>query len=299
MGCRVILSTITIYLSAKKSAKRAAKISPIEAIRSSEDIKISSKKIKSPRIIKKLFGIGGDLAYKNLKRNKKKYRTTVISIIVSVTIFISMTSFLNYTLKASGIYYTDYGYNISLYGNLEETYDKMKEISKSELVKSYSLIREMNFKIKNSEISKHISKENLDIHYFDDENNDTDTTYLSVISLGEQEYRRYIKNIGLEYDDAKDKIIINDNVTIYETINGKSGYHIYRLYDYEKGDKLPIELEDGTKFEVEVIARTEKKPKGREDIYSNTGTFIVSDEFINKYKNNNNNLINKDRKSVV
>ena len=49
----IILSFVTIYLSARRSAKKASKITPITAIRNSENIKIKSKKIKSPKIIKK------------------------------------------------------------------------------------------------------------------------------------------------------------------------------------------------------------------------------------------------------
>ena len=78
----IILGIITIYFSALKSATRASKVSEIDSIRNSANLKISSKKIKSPKYIKKLFGIGGVISFKNLKRNKKKYRTTIISITV-------------------------------------------------------------------------------------------------------------------------------------------------------------------------------------------------------------------------
>ncbi len=44
-------------------------------------IKIKRKSYKAPKFIKKLFGVGGEIAYKNLKRSKKKYRTTVISLL--------------------------------------------------------------------------------------------------------------------------------------------------------------------------------------------------------------------------
>ena len=74
----MLLGIITIYFSAFRSARRASKISPIESIRNSGNIKIKSKKLKSPKLIKKLFGIGGEISYKNLKRNKKKY--SIISI---------------------------------------------------------------------------------------------------------------------------------------------------------------------------------------------------------------------------
>ena len=97
----IVLASITIYLSARKSAKKASKISPIEAIRNTDDIKIKAKKLRSPKIIKRLFGVGGDILYKNLKRNRKKYRTTVISIIVSVLIFIAMSAFVQYAFDCA------------------------------------------------------------------------------------------------------------------------------------------------------------------------------------------------------
>lgn len=103
----IIVSVVTIWLSCRRSAKKASKITPIEAIRSSEDVKLKAKKIKCPKIITKIFKTGGEIAYKNLKRSKKKYRTTVISIIVSVVIFIAISSFIQYGFKMSSAYYTE------------------------------------------------------------------------------------------------------------------------------------------------------------------------------------------------
>lgn len=62
---------LTILISAYLPAKRASKVTPIEAIRQNDDIKIKNKKLKTPKMIYKLFGIEGDIAYKNMKRNKK------------------------------------------------------------------------------------------------------------------------------------------------------------------------------------------------------------------------------------
>lgn len=90
----IILGIVTIYFSAFRSARRASKVSPIESIRNSANIKINAKKVKSPKIIKKIFGMGGEISFKNLKRNKKKYRTTVISLVVSVFVFIALSGFM-------------------------------------------------------------------------------------------------------------------------------------------------------------------------------------------------------------
>ena len=283
----VLLSSITIYLSAKKSAKRASKISPIEAIRSNQDIQIKSKKLKTPKIIKKLFGIGGELAHKNLKRNNKKYRTTVISIVVSVAIFISMTSFIGYAFKTSSIYYTNYKYNMRIYTDeIKQDYDIMKEIAKYENIKAYSIQRNILANVDTSELEKHYSKEYKQegTTYFDDQTGEK--TGISMISLGEQEYHRFIKELGLKYDDVKDKVILIDDMREYVTVNGKSSYRMYRIYDYEKGDKIQVELKDDTKREIEIAAVTDKRPMGNENTYVNGGFFIVSDEFMEKYKEN-------------
>ena len=104
----IILGFVTIYFSAISSAKKASKVSPIDNLRNTNDIKISSKKLKTPKLIKNVFKTGGVLAYKNLKRSKKKYRTTVVSLTVSIFVFISMFTFINEGYKQSGNYYQNY-----------------------------------------------------------------------------------------------------------------------------------------------------------------------------------------------
>ena len=81
-----IFMVIVIFFSAFIPARSASKISPIKAIRLNDDIKMKPKKIRSPKIINKLFGIEGEVAYKNIKRNKKKYRITVISLFISIVL---------------------------------------------------------------------------------------------------------------------------------------------------------------------------------------------------------------------
>lgn len=52
-----ILIALTIYLSVMFPAKRASKISPIEAIRQTQDIKIKPKKLKTRKWIRTVFGV--------------------------------------------------------------------------------------------------------------------------------------------------------------------------------------------------------------------------------------------------
>lgn len=123
----LVFMILVIGISAYLPAKRSSKISPIEAIRGNDDIKISKKEVKTPKFIRKMFGIEGDIAYKNIKRNKKKYRITVISLFISIVMFNTFTSFLNYFIKSSDIFdYYDYNISINLTGtegNVKKDYE--------------------------------------------------------------------------------------------------------------------------------------------------------------------------------
>lgn len=93
------LSFITVIISAYIPAKKAIKINPIEAVRQSNDIKVSRRSVRVSPLTQKLFGFEATISSKNFKRNKKKYRTTVFSLFVSVVLFISASSL--------AIYFTD------------------------------------------------------------------------------------------------------------------------------------------------------------------------------------------------
>ena len=94
----IIFIIFTIVLAAYYPTKKASRVSPIEAIRLNNEIKI--KKFKTPKLIKKL-GIEAEIAYKNMKRNKKKYNITILSLFLSIVLYVSFSSFLNYTIKSS------------------------------------------------------------------------------------------------------------------------------------------------------------------------------------------------------
>ena len=92
----IIISLITVLISAYIPALRASRKSAIDAIRQSDDIKLTRKNVKTSKLTYKLFGLEGMIASKNFKRNKKKYRSTVISISMSIVLFISAFSFTSY-----------------------------------------------------------------------------------------------------------------------------------------------------------------------------------------------------------
>ena len=267
----IFLGGVTIYLSTKAAAKKASKISPIEAIRSNNDIKIKAKKIKSPKLIKKIFGIGGDIAYKNLKRNKSKYRTTVISLVVSITIFISLSTFINYVFSYSGLYYEDVNFDLSIYigrnEKREELYKKVDLISKLDGVKNYSFLENM-YLIENSNIDKFTTEDGK--KYFNDFGNED----YDIISIGEEPYKKFIKKLGLEYEEVKDKAIYLES--------GERTYNKKRInvLNINKGDVIKGEYR-GNKAELEIAMVTKEMPigVGNRDML----TFLISNEKMSSY----------------
>ena len=134
----LIISTLvillTIFISALIPAINAAKISPLEAIRNSSNLKVG--KIKSSKLVKKIFKTEGELAYKNLRRNKGKFRITLFSLVISIVIFISFNGFVDMFIEANQINYGSITNDLTLYENnlltkeeVQKTIDELKKIN--------------------------------------------------------------------------------------------------------------------------------------------------------------------------
>lgn len=291
----IIVSIVTIWLSCRRSAKKASKITPIEAIRSSEDVKLKAKKIKCPKIITKIFKTGGEIAYKNLKRSKKKYRTTVISIIVSVVIFIAISSFIQYGFKMSNSYYTERNYNYVVYAYTTASPEDTEEFAK-EQAENLKMLTDISnlpdagdvsinktnmFEMKiddkhKSELTDYGKDIKGRFYAVDAENNPIDDVY--IIALSKNEYENYLKKIGGDYEAYKDGVILIDNNMNMDE-NGKRIQG--SMYTWKKGDIVTGKIGD-KEYSVKIVARTEERPKGVESMYNSNAFFIVSEEFINK-----------------
>ena len=283
----VFVSIITIWLSCKKSAKKASKVSPIEAIRNSEDVKLKAKKVKCPKMITKIFKTGGEIAYKNLKRSKKKYRTTVISIIVSIVIFISISSFIQYGFKMSEAYYTEMNYNYTVFmqeneDNKEELkkYKILEDISKLPDVGEYSInksnVLTMNMDEKHKSELTEYGKEIKERFY--DEENGVRIDEINVISLSKEAYERYVSKLGGDYEKYKNGAILIDK-NINTNNDGKKIQG--NIYTWKKGDIITGKIND-TQYNIEILARTEEIPAGVNILYNQDAFIIVSEDFINK-----------------
>lgn len=266
----IILGFLTIYLSAISSARKAAKVSPIEQLRGNNDIKIKGKKLKTPKIIEKVFKTGGVLAYKNLKRSKKKYRTTVISITVSIFIFITMNAFITNTFDLTGNYYKDYDYNMVLYNGVENlSDDQLNKILSLDNIKDRFILYEADQKVISvNDLSK--------VNQTPDESEmGIDEYSILLVALDDTSFKEYAKKIGENYEKVKEKGILCDEFSYYDqkTNNTKKA----RRYNYNENDEI-TGIYGEEKISVKVGAITAEKPYGMEDTYYDAGVLIFNKE---------------------
>lgn len=285
----IILGVVTIYFSSIRAAKKASKVSPIDLIRSNDDVKINKNKLKTPSIIKKIFGIGGVIAYKNLKRSKKKYRTTVISLAVSVFVFISMNTFMYYTFSVTNTYYNNIDYNIMVTSSFEDS-PKLEDVLKVKGTDDYTMLYQSSLTTdgyleiddlsKLTDFGKNILEEGLREQGCYDERKDIfdmncdKKRKMNIIGMDEKSFKEYVDKLGLDYNSVKNKGVLVNN---YSYINAEGVRMEKGIYNYKKNDTIKGTY-NGSPLEIDVSEVTNVRPSGLENFWDSGGYLIVSEE---------------------
>lgn len=90
---------VNIYLSVLIPSVKASSTSVIQGIRSNKEIKYKRKNT----ILEKILPIEGKVAIKNIKRNRNKYRLITFLLVVCITSFISIKTYLRYEKETADI----------------------------------------------------------------------------------------------------------------------------------------------------------------------------------------------------
>ncbi|CAM4442775.1 ABC transporter permease [Paenibacillus tarimensis] len=289
----VLFVALTIFLSAYVPALRASKISPVEAIRLTTDIKIKGKKLRTSRLTRALFGIEGELALKNLKRNSKRYRATVFSLFISIVLFVSFSTFMTYGFASSNMYYGKMTFDMAVQkyeGPIEEQLELYDEITALDGVTDYSVIRQVIGVAENLDISQFgsyiaegLKKQDEDFLSIYTNDKGEYQLLIFITALQEKQFDSYAASLGLEAGDYKNPeepqgILINSN-----TIDGP------KLVQYEPlrinaGERLKLtenaytDYKDPVTFEVEIGSITDSYPLGVATTTPSAVNLIVSEE---------------------
>lgn len=233
----VILSIATIYFSATGSARRAAKVTPLEAIRNTKEIKIKSAKLKTPAIIGRIWGIGGVISYKNIKRNNKKYRTTVTSIVICSVTFIVISYFMSVAFSMVGMSYASTDYNIGINMSYKKDIDiekLTKLVSGIEGVDDYLVGAGYDFDVSKPEYTKEYGEYCRQLY---DDSEDVSQMFLITV-LDDKSYDKYASDAGIK-NAAAGAILVNK--CTFDVYNENSSKYVKKemeLYKYKAGDTI-------------------------------------------------------------
>ncbi len=273
------LAAVTIFFSAQQSARRAARISPISAIRANTTVKIRRRELRCPRWISRFLGIGGKVAYKNLRRARVKYRTTVLSIVVGVAVFIGMTTFMYAVQYTSDIYYKnmDYQLRISCYDT--DAYEKLLSVSRMEGVEEAEIVQFGYFSAEQQSLP--LTEEYRKSYYTEENMEENPEEIVRVYSLGEEAFARYCDQVGVPVDSDHAIALAEYEWVSYDE-KGRFCGNNGLVAQFRPGDVIT-----GTgneELSVTVAVQTDQKPLFMNNrVYYNGVVLFVSDEWMEKH----------------
>ena len=264
--------------------------------------------MRTPRFLRKLFGMESDLALKNFRRNKRRYRATVFSLFISVVLFISSSAFTQNMKAGTSTMYGDYNYDMSYLAPVKEpAEERMQQLIAAvkglENVEEYAFYQSLSgtLSLPREQINPELLSENFRSAFGEDSqpsfNEDgTVRLYYNAFAMNGEAFDRYARSLGLDPADYRDPA--NPKAILLDTSrlpNNTGTYHLHRLFAADPGTLNlagPAAGEDGenlldeedkvveTRTPVTIGAAVEVPPLGLEKYLPYTSSFqlVMSEE---------------------
>ncbi len=246
VAAAVVIALVTVVISAWIPSKRATKVSAIDAIRQSRDVSVKRKEIKTSPFTEKFFGLPGVLAAKHYKRSRKKYRTTVVSLFMSIVLFVSASALTEYLMETIELGYNENNIDVS-YFTEESHFEKKSGITKNSLLNGMKNVQAVTdavyvqHTIANGTVDKKYVKKNVAENFQQksiDQSPKTDVVDLGIglIFVNDDEFEKLIGKYNLDRNKYFDKenplgVVVGEN-TVFDIENKK-----YVKSDILKGDE--------------------------------------------------------------
>ena len=292
IAAAVVIACITLAVSVIKPAFRASRITAIEALRSSKDIsdrKADRKNHKTSKITYKIFGLPGVLAKKYYTRSAKKYRATIISLFMSIVLFVSASSFILYlTSSVNNVYYrADYDITATISSDYADSKKEViQEVRNLGSVDKASSSVMSNFLVENGEeLLTNEGKAALMEKYGFDSFEDLSVD-MFLVGFDDETYENYVTSLGLNPEDLGENDVILYGLG--QTIDYKNG--TVKSYDFLKDTVKTVEFsrrtynvdtdtyEKGEEYSFNVATTAESMPfgyNGRDSVSSNVVYGVV------------------------
>ncbi len=235
---------INIYFSILIPSLKASSTSVIQGIRNNKEIK--NKKRKT--ILERILPTEGKVAIKNIRRNKSRYTLIMILLIINITIFISISTYIRYEKETSDLV-TEYDVDAEIFPLPRAMYEEMgidvREKYK-EIIKDYET--RYNRKVECIEYKRAFRNyvliepagalENKELaHIYEDGNA---TTLMNIIGLDDKIYNKYITKLKGNYGD----FIFYNGVNLIKLEEGKIEPTYVFTPIFKKDAKFKLKLID-------------------------------------------------------
>ncbi len=248
-----LIALLTIMISAWLPARRSLKRSAIETIRQSGEIRLRAKQVKTSRLTQKLFGLEGMIASKNYKRSRNRYRATVISLFISIVLFISTSSFCSYLERSADAVYKDYEFNLtgSINPGDEEDAPSIETI-RQELLTVENISKLCFYKNVYAEVyadTDSLTPEYRKLAGETATETDGEQTRLGILVtfLDDAVFREFLEDNGISpagyWLPDQPKAVLVDNINYYDSKDGR--YHISSAFSSGKQMELTLITDSG------------------------------------------------------
>lgn len=276
-----VISLITILISAYIPAKKAARTPVMECIRQTNEVKVEGKAIKISKFAKRFYGLEEVLALKNFKRNKRRYRSIILSLTLSVVLFVTANSFGTYLKQiGEGSAMVSENYDICFYsrdmaeGDLFQLYDEIKTVE-GVTKSSYQALSTYSCVLNVSDLPRTFLNEFGDLIGYDGMS-ETVEVKLDVQFVENGVYENLLKGLGLsktEYTGQDQNMIMAGILPlrwymqqqpmefILPSKNGEQTKNLRATFVKDYPDLLPSDPGEWSGYSLMIIAPYEVKPQ--------------------------------------
>ncbi len=286
------ISILTIFVSTYVPAKKASKISAIDAIRQTEDIKLTGKNLKTSKWVRKIFGLEAEIGLKNAKRNRKRYLALLFSLVVSIVLFLSVTYFTDGLKKTMEMSQGNSQFDLHISGNgVGESdlpkYRQLPHITEATMIKSTwaqalieteRLPERLAAQLETGEVVLEDGK----LSY-----------YVDIHGLDDASFKAYAKKLGLNaesFGQGNPKAIVIDEVSYQDAASGQ--FIETKTIESKIGDEIDLytqpysETGEATESELlsafEIVALTNEVPLGVETAVIGGLNVIIPEKAFNQ-----------------
>lgn len=260
-----ILEFITIFISLIPPVRKVKKISAVEAIKNQNEIKTNKIKKRKNRIINKIFGVEGGLAYKNIRRTPTRFVVTVVALTISITLFNVFYSFMDFVEQTVNQQFLNVKMD-SYVNKLDGSGFNDDEIKEIEDTSYYKKL----FKLYDKDFSTKLPADRIN------DSGSNDEVSLSIIATDSNEFINYANESLLEGKIEMSKLKDNGVILVdsKSELDENKDVKLKRITNYKVGDKVAINKKSNEIEEVDTSS------KANNDIYEATVVAIISEDIL-------------------